>query len=467
MNRYKKLFSDTLILAIGTFGSKLLVFLLMPLYTAWLSPSEYSAAELITGTANLIIPFACIGITNGIFRFVADRDADKEKIFSTGLVLLGAGFAVTLAVGLPFCFAGTLRTEAALIICYVLSADLQAVCAQYVRAVDKTRLFAFQGILNTLTTVLCNVLLLKVFDLGMMGYVLSVIVGNLITTAFLVLAAKLWRSVDFSKVDRATAWELMRFSLPMVPTTICWLITDLSDRYFVNAICGAAVNGIYSAAYKIPTVVTLVSGIFMQAWQFSAVTQSAEEEECRSFYSQVFRVYLSLIFFGTTLLILLSAPLCEILLSDAYGEAKRFMPTLLVSAALEAIVSFLATVYLIRKKSSHSFFTAIAGTLLNLALNQLLIPRIGALGAAVATLASYGVVFLLRIYDAPKLLPFKTYPIRQGVGIALMLAIAAVITAQPTGAIFIGVAITVTVSVLNLPILLSGVRVLLNSRRKR
>ena len=80
--RFGKLFSDTVILAIGTFGSKLLVFLLMPLYTALLSPSQYGTAELITGTANLIMPFACVGITSGIFRFAAEKGTDRESVFS-------------------------------------------------------------------------------------------------------------------------------------------------------------------------------------------------------------------------------------------------------------------------------------------------------------------------------------------------------------------------------------------------
>ena len=280
--KYKKLCSDTFILALGTFGSKLLVFLLMPLYTALLSPTEYSAAELITGTANLIMPFVCMGLTTGIFRFAAERGSDQQVVFSSGMTLLGVGLGGLLLVGLPFCFVGVWRLEIALILAYILFANVQAVCAQYVRAIDRTRLFAVQGLLNTVLTVLFNVIFLVAFDMGVTGYVLSVVVGNLITTVFLIFAAKLWQVYRFSAVRRETVSELIRFSLPMVPTTVCWLITDLSDRYFVNAICGAEVNGIYSAAYKIPTVVNLISTIFMQAWQFSAVAQSADEEEWKA-----------------------------------------------------------------------------------------------------------------------------------------------------------------------------------------
>lgn len=469
--RFGKLFSDTVILAIGTFGSKLLVFLLMPLYTALLSPSQYGTAELITGTANLIMPFACVGITNGIFRFAAEKGTDREGVFSSGMVLLGAGLCGTVLLGaVALCIGAAWRTEILLVVLYVLAADLQAVCAQYVRAVDRTRLFAVQGILNTLVTVGFNILFLMAFDLGVTGYVLSTVVGNLLTTAFLVVSAKLWRVFRLSHVSRTAMRELFRFSLPMVPTTICWLITDLSDRYLVSWFCGEAVNGVYSAAYKIPTIVNLVSGIFMQAWQFSAVVQSADGEECSRFYSQVFRGFLSVIFIGSGGLILLSPWLCRLLLNSAYHEAWRYMPTLLCSAALESVVSFLASVYMVRKKSMHSFLTAVAGTGLNLLLNFLFIPRTGtfggALGAAIATLIGYAAVWVLRMADVPRLLRFRLYLPRQLCSLALLLAAAAVMTAGAGWSVYATLGLFLLLAGINFPALAAGARALLGHRRE-
>lgn len=469
--RFGKLFSDTVILAIGTFGSKLLVFLLMPLYTALLSPSQYGTAELITGTANLIMPFACVGITNGIFRFAAEKGTDREGVFSSGMVLLGAGLCGTVLLGaVALCIGAAWRTEILLVVLYVLAADLQAVCAQYVRAVDRTRLFAVQGILNTLVTVGFNILFLMAFDLGVTGYVLSTVVGNLLTTAFLVVSARLWRVFRLSHVSRTAMRELFRFSLPMVPTTICWLITDLSDRYLVSWFCGEAVNGVYSAAYKIPTIVNLVSGIFMQAWQFSAVVQSADGEECSRFYSQVFRGFLSVIFIGSGGLILLSPWLCRLLLNSAYHEAWRYMPTLLCSAALESVVSFLASVYMVRKKSMHSFLTAVAGTGLNLLLNLLFIPRTGtfggALGAAIATLIGYAAVWVLRMADVPRLLRFRLYLPRQLCSLALLLAAAAVMTAGAGWSVYGTLGLFLVLAGINFPALAAGARALLGHRRE-
>ena len=469
--RFGKLFSDTVILAIGTFGSKLLVFLLMPLYTALLSPSQYGTAELITGTANLIMPFACVGITSGIFRFAAEKGTDREGVFSSGMVLLGAGLCGTVLLGaVALCIGAAWRTEILLVVLYVLAADLQAVCAQYVRAIDRTRLFAVQGILNTLVTVGFNILVLMAFDLGVTGYVLSTVVGNLLTTAFLVVSAGLWRVFRLSRVSRTAMRELFRFSLPMVPTTICWLITDLSDRYLVSWFCGEAVNGVYSAAYKIPTIVNLVSGIFMQAWQFSAVVQSADGEECSRFYSQVFRGFLSVIFIGSGGLILLSPWLCRLLLNSAYHEAWRYMPTLLCAAALESVVSFLASVYMVRKKSMHSFLTAVAGTGLNLLLNFLFIPRTGtfggALGAAIATLIGYAAVWVLRMADVPRLLRFRLYLPRQLCSLALLLAAAAVMTAGTGWSVYGTLGLFLVLAGINFPALAAGARALLGHRRE-
>ena len=94
MGRYKKLLSNTAILAIGTFASKFLVFFMMPLYTRYLLPEEYSTADLISQTANLLIPLACAGIADGIFRFALDKSEDKKSVFSSGLTVLVAVYVI-------------------------------------------------------------------------------------------------------------------------------------------------------------------------------------------------------------------------------------------------------------------------------------------------------------------------------------------------------------------------------------
>ena len=91
MNKYKTLLSNTILISMGTFGSKILVFLMVRFYTDYLTPSDYSTADLITQTANLLFPIISFGITEGVFRFTLDSNAHKKSVFTYGFLSLTIG----------------------------------------------------------------------------------------------------------------------------------------------------------------------------------------------------------------------------------------------------------------------------------------------------------------------------------------------------------------------------------------
>ena len=462
--RAKKLLSNTGLIAVGTFGSKILVFLLMPLYTSWLTTGEYGASEMIMSISNFLIPIAAVGVSTGIFRFAAEREANKEAVFSSSVALLGLGLGAFLLLSPLLLLVDYCREYAWLVVLYVLLADVHAVFSQYVRAIDRTALFAGQGILNTALVIAFNVVFLYFLKLGVIGYVLSVILGNLVTALFLFFKARLWRVFSIRCVQKSLMGEILRFSLPLIPTTLCWLITDLSDRSRVTYFWGEDVNGIYSAAYKIPTIVNLVSSVFLQAWQFSAISESSDEKECSHFYSQVYSGFIAVIMIGTAGLILISRHVTALLLNPAYHGANEFMPVLLCSVAMEAVVSFLASVYMVRKRSMRSFVTALLGALSNIVLNLLLIPTVGALGAALATLASYALVMIVRLADAPRIIRFSRNVPRLVLSLALIFASAAAMTLQIPFMYLWALGFTVLTVALNAPALLRCAKALLRHR---
>lgn len=98
MNKYKTLAANTLLMSIGTFGSKLLVFLMVRFYTGCLTPAEYGTADLITQTANLLIPLVSLDIADAVFRFGAERRGGKPEAFSVGLCVVTLGSTVMLLV---------------------------------------------------------------------------------------------------------------------------------------------------------------------------------------------------------------------------------------------------------------------------------------------------------------------------------------------------------------------------------
>jgi len=420
MGKYKRLFSNTAILGAGTFASKVLVLLLMPLYTSILSTSEFGTADLIAQTSNLLIPLAAVGICDGIFRFTLDSTEDRRKILSTGVAILLAG-SVAVAVLAPLLgLWERLRGYTLLITLYVIAANLHSAFANYVRAEGKTTLFALQGICNTVSTIGLNLLFLVVFDMGSVGYVLSVVISDGLMTVLLFFVGRIYRDLSPKCISRDTAKAMLKFSIPYIPTTMMWLITSVSDRYIVTAYCGEAENGLYAAAYKLPTLLSLVSGVFVEAWHFSTVKDATEEEKA-DFFGTVYVNFMSVMFMGASVLIAGSQIFTRILLADSYYSSWKYVPILVVATTFSTLVSFLGSVYFLKKKSVLSMLTAMSGAVINVILNFVMIPDHGAMGAAVATLISYLAVYLIRAYDTGKYLKFPLHPWRVLINTAVIL----------------------------------------------
>lgn len=404
MSRAKNLISNTLILGAGTFASKIIVLLMTPIYTMLLSPAEFGIADIVAQTSNMLIPLACVGICEGLFRFTLDCE-DKRSVFSSGIFTLLLGSAVMFALLPLLSFFDMFDGYILLIGAYVTCANLHSACAQYVMAQGRVTLFAVQGIANTALTVVLNILFLMVFDLGAYGYVLSIVLGDLIVTTVIFFAAKLYRDISVRSISGGMLSKMLRFSIPYIPTTMLWLITSVSDRYIVKAICGEAETGLYAASYKIPTLLTLVCGVFIEAWRFSAV-KDADGEERGGFFGGVYRYYLSVIFLAASVLVAGSKIFTRILLADAYFDSWRFVPILVLATVFSTLVSFLGSVYFVEKKSVFSMLTALVGAFINIVLNFIMIPDHGAMGAAVATLISYVAVYTVRAIDTKRFIAF-------------------------------------------------------------
>ena len=407
-SKYKRLVSNTAVLGIGVFASKFLVFLMMPFYTGILSPEEYGTADLISQTANLIIPLACIGIVDGIFRFAMDKDGDRRAVLSSGLFVLLLSSIAFLVLSPLIGLITYFEKYVVLIVLYVIAANIHSVCAQYLRACGRTSAFAVQGIINTALVIIFNIVFLLGFNMGITGYVLSVIVSDAIVSLILIFPYKLYKDIKLKLINAKLIKQLLKYSIPMIPATIFWWITSVSDRYMVTYFCGSAENGLYTAAYKIPTLLTLLSTVFMEAWQYSAVSEEDTHEikEKIAFFSDVFKYYQAFIFVGCTFIIGMSQIFIYLLCAESYGDAWKFVPILTLSAVFSGFTAFLGSVYLLKKKSLLTFVTSMAGALINIAMNFALIPFMGAQGASLATLASYVVVFVIRAINTKKYLNF-------------------------------------------------------------
>lgn len=395
MNLYRNLISNTVLFGISTFGARFLTFLLTPFYTRVLSSAEYGITDLLIQTGNLIIPIASVGIANGVIRYGLERSSNKASVFTTGILVTLAGFFV-LALASPLLDQLTfLSGYVRLVLLYVLAANLHSICNQFARALGHVRLFALDGILRTVLTILLNILLLAVFPMGAAGYVLANVLADGIAAVFVFSAAKEWRYLRLSSLSRPEAGRMLRYSAPLVPSTLCSWIINISDRYLIALLIGSAATGIYAVSNKVPNILMNVAGIFTSAWQLSALAEQPKAEKER-FFSNVYAVYSAIAFVTASGVILTARLSTRLLAAPEYYEAWRYVPVLTLATTFACLGSFLSSIYMVEQRSTATLVTTMLGAACNLAGNFFLIPLWGSMGAAVSTLFSYILIFTVR-----------------------------------------------------------------------
>ncbi len=473
---------NTVALSIGRLASKLLVFLLVRFYTYILTPADYGTADLITGLSNFLIPLACAGLSSGFFRFAAEAKSRREQtdIFSAGvciLILASMGFALCspLLLLIPY-----ISNYVWLILLYVLCANIHYLTSDFIRAQGHYRLFAVQGLINTALNIAFNLLFLLPLSMGLTGYVLSIVAADALTALFLVLYCRLWRYLRPGAASLRLIRGMLRYCIPLIPASLCWWITNISDRYMVTAICGEAQNGLYAAAYKIPNLLTIACGIFIDAWQFSAVLENrkADDEETkeafvarrrslRDFFSKVLRGYMAFLSVAAGGLILFSPLIAKLLFDPSFSEAARYIPVLLLATVLSALCNFVGSVYMVERRGVATMLTSLAGAALNILLNFILIPPYGPMGAAVATVLSYLLVLLLRIPSTRRLIRYRLPKLRLLLNALLLIGLSLCITYTPHGYIVYSILLFLLLCFINAPILLRNVAHLLHHRRAK
>ncbi len=449
MDKYGKLAKNTMLISIGVLTSKLIVFLMVRFYTGYLTPAEYGDADLISQTANLLFPVVSLGITDGVFRYAINSTTDRNRVFSSGILVILLGSLVLLLCSPLLDLLIGEKLDVTAVILYTVSACIHSVCSQFARGLGNTRIFAVQGIVNTFSVVVLNILFLAVLGLGIDGYVYSIVISDLICAIYISLREKLWRYITF-KVDRGLIKRMLRYSIPLIPTAIFWWITSVSDRYMINWMVDSTANGIYTMACKLPTAIVLLSGAFSDAWQYSAVSErkDGEADEYKTFFSDSWLSFQGILFFGCSFVIAIAKPGIRLLATEEYFSAYAYVPLLCCAMVFSSFSTFMGSSFLVYKKSRLSFVTSMFGAVANVVMNLILIPKYEIYGAAAATFASYFIVFVIRALMSKRLVDFKMHIGRTLVGTAIIVLQTVCTYFEPKWLVAINiVAVVITVAI--------------------
>lgn len=400
MGRYKTLAGNTLVFAICNFTSKLLVFFMLPFYTSILSKEEFGTADLIVTFSGLLLPILTLGVSDGCMRYAMDKTKDRGMVFSFGIRVLIIGTLVLL-VAAPFMHYISFIVEyVMLFILLFISRILQQFLSLFARGISRVRVVGVSGVVGSFVVVISNVILLFVFNLGVRGYLISIIVSQFAASCILFFGCKM-RSFFTIKRDKVLSKEILSYSIPMVPNTLSWWINHSANRFVLQNYCGVGDVGLYSAAAKMPVIIDTFRGIFVQAWQLSTINEF-DKKDSASFFSNIYKAYNVTLILLCSTLIMFCKIIARVLYSNEFFEAWKITPMLLLGVLFGSLVAYYSPTYLAYKKTKILFTSTLIGAIITIALNLILVPIIGIFGAAIGSAVSYFVVYLYLHLDSRK-----------------------------------------------------------------
>lgn len=402
-NRYGRLLKNIMLLFTGNFVSKVLSFFMVPLYTSILSTSDYGIADLITTTVLLVLPFFSLLMDESVMRFTLDKAFDTRQVFSIGITISTIGFVAAMLLSPVIFLFETLREYYWFIVFYYVVSWIYNIVSSYVRGMDKLALTTAAGLIHTFTYLLFNILFLLVLKIGVYGYLLAMNLSNLVAIIFLVLTTKLYKNfIPLLQLDTKLAKDMVRYSVPMIPNYISWWFNNCADRYMVSYFCGTSITGIYSVAYKIPTILSSITSIFSSAWKISSVDNFGSQESIE-FYNRTYKFYSGLLLIGAGALILITKFLALLLFANDFFAAWKITPILIIAYTLSALAQFIESIFNASKKTQTLFYASLIGAIVNIILNFVMIPIWGGIGAAIATVIGYFTIWIIDMFNAKKL----------------------------------------------------------------
>jgi len=404
MNKYKYLAKNTIVFFIGSFTSKILVFLLLPLYTSVLTTSEYAISDLMSTSVNLLNIVLTLMMSEAVLRFSIENRYKKSEVLSVGIIFIvvssiifGFGVLVISKLNIIEIFEGYWIKFFLLYLTY----SANNLFAGFIRGIEKVKLIAITGVIGTIVTVVLNIVLLVVFKYGINGYITSMIVSNFVICLIYIFFGKIYKYVDIKSLNKNLIFEMVRYSAPIVITQVAWWINSAIDRYMVTWLMGTSETGLLSAAHRIPSILTVFTGIFMQAWKLSAIKEY-ESESSQMFFSKMLNTYNALLVVAGGFVIAFIKPISGLIFKGDFASAWYLVSPFILAFIINGVSAFLGTFYIASKDTKSLMKSTLIGATINIILNYILIKKVGTIGAGIATAISYFVISIIRIVQVKK-----------------------------------------------------------------
>jgi O-antigen/teichoic acid export membrane protein len=445
VKQLKELFSDTLIYGISSVFARFINYLLVPLYTGVFDTDAYGVVGLVYAFITFLNVILTLGMESAYIRYGKDREVANSYFKSIQGFLVLSSMIILLILWLFQPIVNPLlgleqSSPIFLMMLGILIFDtISIVPFAELRLIRKAKLFAVLKTGNVVINLSLNFYLILVLNYG----IEAVFIGNLAASAITSVVV-----LFFTRGGLKGEWnqdylkKALLFGLPFVPAGLGHAINETIDRFFlkgmeaaeVSSIYGAGLNaddlvGIYNACYKLAVFMLLIVQMFRMAWQPFFMRISDQEDAPRLFADTFifFNVIAAAVFLGVSLfveqIVAIKVPLLDAyLIGEEYWVGLSIVPILLIAYWFQGwYINFSAGIFIAEKTKRLAQIT-IAGALVTIISNLILIPMYGMTGAALATVMSYGVMAILIYRYSTRSFPVP-YPIVQGfmiIGVAAL-----------------------------------------------
>jgi O-antigen/teichoic acid export membrane protein len=428
----KRLAKHSAIYGLGGLVSRILAVLLLPLYTHYLSTSDYGKVETLIALTTVIGIVLRFGIHGAFFRFYFDSaDADARRL------VLRTSFWFTMTMATLGLIVGLLLAGPIADALFGSSEDADLVMAAFVglwagmnyeqltslfRVEERSVAFVSASLTNIFLTIGATLLLVVVLDKGPIGVIVGNFTGTLLVYAVLVGYRREQLGLQF---DRRLLREMNRFGVPLIPTALFLWITNFSDRLFLVQLADTSEVGLYSVGVRIASAMVLLLTAFRLAWPAFAFSIEDEGQAKRT-YAYVLTYLVLVTTWVATGLALLSPWIVEWMADPDFASSSRVVGPLAFSAVAFGAYIVVAIGIGRAKRTQFNWVVTGAAAIVNVALNLALIPSYGMMGAAIATIAAYTTMFVGMAWWSQRIYPVPYQWRRVATAVAAGLALVAI-----------------------------------------
>lgn len=401
-DKSKKLARKSLVYFIGNLSSKILNFLLVPIYAYTVSSTDLGNYDYIITLANIIIPIVYIVLWEAILKFSLAKKAEEKKITTTSSIFIFCVNIILMPIlYIIFKYVYNIGIDSKYIIGIFVIYGLTNIWQYYARALKKEKVYVISSIIATIINLLLNIISICILKMGFVGLTISYIISNLISIGIIELNVKVLYRIKLKDFDMKLLVEMIKFSAPLVLNTIsAWLLSGMSKIIIVNKL-GSEANGIYTFANKFSIIVTLIGSVINMAFVEESIINSRAEKVDEDFLNTVefiFEKFLSLL--------IICIPVINIfysfIINTEYYNSRIYFPFLLIYGLLSIMATNIGTIFHVVNKTKYAFLTTLLGAVIFIMISIFGIEKYGLMCIALAQIVGSFIMFFSRYIFAEK-----------------------------------------------------------------